>query len=52
MSRPTQVPLLNQLNYLYRTITVYGLTFQTVPILELISFERSYNPDDAVTTSV
>ena len=52
VSRPTQVPLLNQLNYLYRTITVYGLTFQTVPILELISFERSYNPDDAVTTSV
>ena len=52
MSRPTQVPLLNHLTYPYRTITVYGLTFQTVPVREMISFERSYYPGDAVTTPV
>ena len=52
MSRPTQVPLSYQFIYVYRTITVYGRTFQNVPLHEQITYERSYNPDDAVTTSV
>ena len=52
MSRPTQVPLLIILTYLYRTITVFGRIFQNVPVREIISYERSYNPDDAVTTPV
>ena len=52
VSRPTQVPLSYLLIYVYRTITVYGRTFQNVPLHEQITYERSYNPDDAVTTSV
>ena len=52
VSRPTQVPLSNYLTYLYRTITVFGRIFQNVPVREIISYERSYYPDDAVTTSV
>ena len=52
VSRPTQVPLSYHHTYLYRTITVYGRTFQIVPVLVMITFERSYNPDIAVTTSV
>ena len=52
VSRPTQVALPNCSPYLYRTLTVCGLTFQTVPIRKTVSFERSYNPTDAVTTVV
>ena len=49
VSRPTQVPLLYHNTYLYRTITVYGRTFQNVPVHVMITYERSYNPDYAVT---
>ena len=52
VSRPTQVPLSNYLTCLYRTITVYGRTFQNVPVRQHDSYERSYNPGDAVTTPV
>ena len=52
VSRPTQVPLLISQTYLYRTITVFGRIFQNVPVREIISYERAYYPDDAVTTSV
>ena len=52
VSRPTQVPLSNYLTYLYRTITVYGRIFQIVPVHVMITYGWSYNPDDAVTTSV
>ena len=52
VSRPTQVALLNRSPCLYRTITVCGLTFQTVPIRKTVSFERSYNPMTAETTMV
>ena len=52
MSRPTQVALLNHALCLYRTLTVFGQTFQIVPIRNMVSFERSYNPTDAVTTVV
>ena len=33
MSRPTQDTTKQQLNYLYETITLYGVTFQTLPVL-------------------
>ncbi len=52
MSRPTQVALLNTTPCLYRTITVCGQTFQTVPIRNHVSLERSYYTDIAVTTTV
>ena len=52
VSRPTQVPLLMRLPCLYRTITVFGRTFQIVPVRQSHSFERSYYPGDAVTTPV
>ena len=52
VSRPTQVALLNNSPCLYRTFTVCGLTFQTVPIRKIVSFERSYNPATAETTAV
>ena len=52
VSRPTQVALLNHALYLYRTLTVFGQTFQIVPIRNMVSFERSYNPTDASTTVV
>ena len=52
MSRPTQVALLNHVLCLYRTLTVFGQTFQNVPIRNMVSFERSYNPTDAATTVV
>ena len=37
---------------LYGSVTLYGPTFQTVPVHLLHLFDYSYNPDDAVTTSV
>ena len=52
MSRPTQVALLNHALCLYRTVTVFGQTFQIVPIRNIVSFKRSYNPTDASTTVV
>ena len=52
MSRPTQVALLNHALCLYRTLTVFGQTFQIVPSGNMVSFERSYNPTDASTTVV
>ena len=52
VSRPTQVALLSCSACLYRTLTVCGLTFQTVPVRKARSFERSYNPADAETTAV
>ena len=52
VSRPTQVALLNCTRYLYRTITVYGQTFQIVPIQNTVSFERSYYPMIAETNMV
>ena len=52
VSRPTQVPLSYHHTYLYRTITVFGRTFQIVPVRQSHSFERSYYPGDAVTTPV
>ena len=52
VSRPTQVSLLINYTYLYRTITVFGRIFQNVPVHVIYSYERSYNPDIAVTTSV
>ena len=52
VSRPTQVPVLTSDSYLYRTITVYGRTFQNVPVRLMSSYVWSYNPDIAVTTSV
>ena len=52
VSRPTQVALLNRSPCLYRTLTVCGLTFQTVPIRKTVSFKRSYNPMTAETTMV
>ena len=52
VSRPTQVSLLYHHIYLYRTITVYGRTFQNVPVRLMSSYVWSYNPDIAVTTSV
>ena len=52
VSRPTQVPLAYHTTYVYRTITVYGRTFQNVPLHDMITYERSYNPDIAVTIPV
>ena len=52
MSRPTQVALLDHALCLYRTVTVCGQTFQIVPIRNMVSLERSYNPTDAATTVV
>ena len=52
VSRPTQVALLDHALCLYRTVTVSGQTFQIVPIRNMVSLERSYNPTDAVTTVV
>ena len=52
MSRPTQVALLMSSSYLYRAVTVYGQTFQTVPVRKKHSFERSYYPGIASTMPV
>ena len=52
MSRPTQAAPPNRSPCLYRTFTVCGLTFQTVPIRKTVSFGRSYNPAVAETTAV
>ena len=52
VSRPTQVALLTSTACLYRTITVCGLTFQTVPVRNTRSFKRSYNTTFAVTNLV
>ena len=52
VSRPTQVPVLIMLTYLYRTITVFGRIFQNVPVRLHDTCDRPYNPDIAVTTPV
>ena len=52
MPRPTQVALPSRSACLYRTLTVCGPSFQTVPVRKTRSFERSYNPTDASTTVV
>ena len=52
MSRPTQVAPLMRSAYLYRTFTVYGQTFQTVPVRKTHSFGSSYYPDIAETMTV
>ena len=36
----------------YRTITVYGVTFQTLPLTTLLATTRSYNPAEAGTSAV
>ena len=52
VSRPTQVALPSRSACLYRTVTVCGPSFQTVPVRKTRSFKRSYNPTDASTTVV
>ena len=36
MSRPTQDTTKQKLNYLYETITLCGVTFQTLPVLSQV----------------
>ena len=52
VSRPTQAAPPYHALRLYRTFTVYGQTFQNVPVLNMVSLERPYNPADAETTAV
>ena len=52
MSRPTQVAAPTCVPYPYRTITVCGRTFQTIPVQNTSSYRRSYNPGIAVTMPV
>ena len=52
VSRPTQVVIATKQTCLYGSVTLYGPTFQTVPVHLLHLLDYSYNPDDAVTTSV
>ena len=39
-------------DFVYRTITVYGGTFQTLPLARYLAISWSYNPMDAVTSMV
>ena len=52
MSRPTQVAASTYVSYLYRTITVYGQTFQIVPVQNIYTYCCSYTPNIAVTILV
>ena len=38
--------------FAYRTITVYGVTFQTLPLATLLAMARSYYPREAGTSRV
>ena len=38
--------------FVYQTVTVYGWTFQTIPLTGLLAMSRSYNPSHAVTWKV
>ena len=52
MSRPTQVPPTAHDACLYGSVTLYGPTFQTVPVHVMNSCWRPYNPRSAVTPQV
>ena len=41
-----------RLHFLYQTITVYGPTFQTVPVCNCRATTKSYNPNKAGTSLV
>ena len=38
--------------FVYRSITVYGAIFQTLPLTILLAISQSYNPNDAGTSLV
>ena len=38
--------------FVYGTVTLYGQTFQTVPLTRFLATARSYNPRRAVTRRV
>ena len=38
--------------FAYRTITVYGVTFQTLPLTTHLAMARSYYPGEAMTPPV
>ena len=52
MSRPTQDTTINIYNYVYRTITFCGLTFQKCSTSYIYQILWSYNPVIAKTTTV
>ena len=47
-----RIPLKSILNFLYRTITFFGPSFQMCSNIKNISMSWSYNPNVAVTTLV
>ena len=51
MSRPTQDTTTPQHAYQYGAVTLYGVSFQILPV-RCCFVLWSYNPDIAVTTSV
>ena len=50
--RATQDTHRLQLSFVYGTITLYGLTFQTVPLPNFLAITGSYNPTEAGTSLV
>ena len=51
MSRPTQDTTMADSIVEYETVTLYGRSFQNVPLTEPSSTSRSYNPVEAETST-
>ena len=52
MSRPTQDSAMLHQNFEYETVTLYGRSFQNVPLIEPSPTSWSYNPVKAETSTV
>ena len=52
MSRPTQDTAGFNRQFAYGTFTLYGLTFQLIPLQQSIAVWQSYNPEGAETPPV